>query len=275
MEEAPLPLVICYPGFSGDVNIRTMRANDEVLVSLEDVVRVLSAENSQITAQYERKGLTGIASAMLNVLEEDERAILPIFDRRSGSAREEVFVTQPGLYRIVTRDDSKACKKFQRWLFHEVIPAIARYGTYPPPSVEPQSDLKAVVQLLSQNADALLKEIVERERLEKEVLVRFEKTEQQLADVTRRLEDLSLEHEADGYVSIRERCRQHAADVDYHQVWGWCTKICLERNIRIPSRINSERGEFVFPPEVIDDALQFLGHQESGPQESAQESGSE
>ncbi|MCV2884486.1 hypothetical protein OE749_07255 [Aestuariibacter sp. AA17] len=44
---------------------------------------------------------------------------------------ESVYVNQPGLLRIFSLDESSDSKKLRRWLYHEVIPSLIKYGTYP------------------------------------------------------------------------------------------------------------------------------------------------
>lgn len=52
-----------------------------------------------------------------------------------GGSQDVVIVYEAGLYRLLTRSRKPVAKRFQRWLFHEVLPSIRKHGTYPPPNV--------------------------------------------------------------------------------------------------------------------------------------------
>ena len=40
------------------------------------------------------------------------------------------FVSEAGLYRLIMSSRKPEAKKFQRWVYHEVLPSIRRYGYY-------------------------------------------------------------------------------------------------------------------------------------------------
>jgi hypothetical protein len=86
-----------------------------------------------------------MASDMTRHLDEDEKGTRLV--RTPGGEQEIATVTEAGMYRaIVTRqtgrvtDESRrtAIRAFQRWVTHEVLPAIRRTGIY---AVEPQPQL--------------------------------------------------------------------------------------------------------------------------------------
>lgn len=58
----------------------------------------------------------------------------PIVDSlgRSQSAR---FITEPDLYRLITRSKLPEAEKFERWVFEEVLPSIRKHGMYATESV--------------------------------------------------------------------------------------------------------------------------------------------
>ena len=39
-------------------------------------------------------------------------------------------VSEPGLYRLIFMSRKPEAKKFKRWVFHEVLPSIRKYGYY-------------------------------------------------------------------------------------------------------------------------------------------------
>ena len=56
-------------------------------------------------------------------LDDDERAKLNL-----GRQGETNFVTEPGFYKLVMRSRKPEAKAFQRWVTHEVLPELRRYG---------------------------------------------------------------------------------------------------------------------------------------------------
>ncbi|MEO9273931.1 Bro-N domain-containing protein [Marinomonas sp. 5E14-1] len=50
--------------------------------------------------------------------------------------KDEYFVNQPGIYRLLANNHSPRSKKLIRWLHHEVVPSLTKFGVYPPPSKE-------------------------------------------------------------------------------------------------------------------------------------------
>ncbi|WP_013324524.1 BRO-N domain-containing protein [Gloeothece verrucosa] len=75
----------------------------------------------------------GIESARdaLQDFDPDEKGIAAI--PTSGGLRSMLTVTEAGLYRLIFRSNKPVAKKFQRWIFHEVIPSIRRTGSYSVP----------------------------------------------------------------------------------------------------------------------------------------------
>ncbi len=66
-------------------------------------------------------------------LDEDEKLTLRLPDAESGVAWRTVpgvMVSEPGLYKLILRSDKPKAKDFQRWVTHEVLPAIRKTGGY-------------------------------------------------------------------------------------------------------------------------------------------------
>lgn len=61
----------------------------------------------------------------VNALDEDERAKFNL--GRQGSAN---VISEAGFYKLVMRSRKPEAKQFQRWVTHEVLPAIRRTGGY-------------------------------------------------------------------------------------------------------------------------------------------------
>lgn len=60
-------------------------------------------------------------------LDDDEVSSLPNWEGK-GSAP--LVVSEPGFYKLVMRSRKPEAKAFQRWVTHEVLPAIHRDGAY-------------------------------------------------------------------------------------------------------------------------------------------------
>lgn len=73
-------------------------------------------------------------SKALEPLEVDEKGTKII--RTPGGEQEMLTVTEPGLYRLLFKSRKPIAKRFQRWIFHEVIPSIRQTGSYSLPQAE-------------------------------------------------------------------------------------------------------------------------------------------
>ena len=104
---------ICYEGESGASNIRTCIHEDITHISLKDILITINKENKEIDDSYVTKSLSGILKAQSEALDEDEYILIPVKDPRFPNQKE-IFVTQPGLYRVLSSDRSMAGKRFQK-----------------------------------------------------------------------------------------------------------------------------------------------------------------
>lgn len=159
---------ICYQGDTGKSDIRTCYVESILHISLKDVMVTLNRENRKIDEEHISKSMAGMLRAQLSSLEVDEYVLIPAINR-TFSDEKEIFVTQPGLYRVLAGDRSPAGKKFQKWLFHEVIPSITKFGIYPPPIHSRGSLLSQMAEMLAQNSRALADAIAKQEELESAV----------------------------------------------------------------------------------------------------------
>ncbi|MBC8944273.1 BRO-N domain-containing protein [Xenorhabdus indica] len=150
---------IFYPGSHGEVPIRTIEQDGRILFCFLDVIRVLVKDNVNLdkynkSSRTKRKGFSGLLSKLFSVLKEKDRVIITLDKRNEFEANFDFYVTEAGLYRIVTIDESEAALRFQDWVFEDVLPSIRKYGVYPPPK-EGASELSTLVSLLQQNVNLL------------------------------------------------------------------------------------------------------------------------
>ena len=235
-------LTLFYP--ESGRSIRSIYQNGEILFCLSDVVHALAEQNTALAADGRKHGLGGLTKALLDSLDTDEKYTIPELEISDPQASQ--FVSQPGLFRIILRDNSPACKKFQRWVFHEVLPSLQKFGVYPPPLDNESSDVKKAVILL-------LKEIEERERLERETQERFQVTERRLNELSARIASVNTDELKTGaYHTVAKYFSQksfHPSETQ--QVRGWCIKICAERGFRSHMVIENGLQDVAFPETVL------------------------
>jgi prophage antirepressor-like protein len=65
---------------------------------------------------------------ILGKFDDDEKGAVTI--RTLGGEQEMLTVTEPGLYRLIFKSRKAVAKRFQRWIFHEVLPSLRRTGSY-------------------------------------------------------------------------------------------------------------------------------------------------
>ncbi len=232
-------LLLAYPG--ADCQIKTVYFEAEIFFNITDVVTLLAKQNVQLARGKKADGLTELIAAQIDVLDKDE---VKDFDGDG-------YMTQPGLFRIILRDNSSACKKFQRWVLHDVLPSIQKYGTYPPPLIEQESEVMKM-------AKTLVVEIEQREKLEKETKEKFNKHEKILRHLSDRLDTISYDSDSTKYISLNEYCGSQGIDPTNKQIiQGWCIKICAEMSEPSKKSVSSGKEEILFPDYVVAKAIQY------------------
>ncbi|WP_418824510.1 BRO family protein [Paratractidigestivibacter faecalis] len=100
-------------------------------------------------------------------LDEDEKGVHST--HTPGGNQQVLLVTEPGFYKLVLQSRKPEAKAFQRWVTHEVLPALRREGAYEVPGEEPLDLVIArgmvaankKIQLLEDRNDALRKQAEE------------------------------------------------------------------------------------------------------------------
>lgn len=72
-------------------------------------------------------------------LDEDETTNIRTTDIGQNGGKAPVFISEPGLYKLIMRSRKPEAREFQRWVTHEVLPTIRKTGGYIPTS-ESDSD---------------------------------------------------------------------------------------------------------------------------------------
>lgn len=65
-----------------------------------------------------------------------------------GGEQEMLTVTEAGLYRLIFKSRKPVAKRFQRWVFHEVLPSLRRTGKYEMPKPDQQQNTKPTLDEL-------------------------------------------------------------------------------------------------------------------------------
>lgn len=108
-----------------------------------DVCNILELNTSQ--AVNRRKDRLGSG------LDEDEKGIDN--DDTLRSEQEMLTVKKPGLYRLLSKSRKATPKRFQRWVFHNVLSSICKTGSYyisptaSPPTIPSARDRLETIQL--------------------------------------------------------------------------------------------------------------------------------
>lgn len=95
--------------------VRTMRDDqDGVWFVAKDVCNVLDLGN---------------VGKAINPLDEDEKSSITISDGTPGNPNKAI-ISEAGFYKLVLRSRKPVAREFQRWVTHDVLPAIRRDGAY-------------------------------------------------------------------------------------------------------------------------------------------------
>ena len=80
------------------------------------------------------------------------------------------FITESNLYRLIVRSKLPAAKRFEHWVFDEVLPEIRRTGGYGSVNIE-EVITKAVTTAVSETVKALIPLITAPQTSEKRVAI--------------------------------------------------------------------------------------------------------
>ncbi|WP_417763860.1 Bro-N domain-containing protein [Shewanella sp.] len=218
---------ICYEGESGNSDIRTLIHNGLLHISLKDILVTLNKENREINENHALKSMAGLIKNQLNVLDEDEYISVPSSSPKF-DGETEIFVTQPGLYRVLSGDKSMAGKRFQKWLYHEVIPSITKHGVYPPPPESRGSLLTQMAQVVAQNSQMIADALARQD----EIIQDVQTMKSTLGAVVEEVNSLKPKELNDTFiVTVRQRCEELDMPLDGKQeefLVAWCDNLSPE-----------------------------------------------
>ncbi|MCF6456485.1 BRO-like protein [Pseudoalteromonas sp. MMG024] len=248
---------VCYEGDSGSNEIRTCYVDGILFISLNDIFVTLNKENKQLDHEQPAKFIPSMIKSQLKDLDDDEFTHIPTETPRF-EGELEIFVTQPGLNRVMGSDKSKAGKKFQRWLYHEVIPSLQKHGVYPPPVSAQGSALAQMAEIVAQNSRMLADTIFEHEKLKQEVTG----VKADVLDVGKRVEKLENSDLDSKYIlTVRDWFNNAnlplSANKEF-EIVTWCENLSLRQGrstIKCPS---NERMNVRFHQGIIKEAKDLV-----------------
>ncbi|WP_420590485.1 Bro-N domain-containing protein [Bacterioplanoides sp.] len=249
---------ICYDGESGRSEIRTATFDDTLYVSLNDILLTINKENQQLDDKNPRTALMNLVKGQMGIIDSDEMIMLPI--PGEGDSQQEVFVTEPGLYRVMASNKSKAGKKFQRWLFHDVIPSIVKHGSYPPPITSQEGKASTLVQMaemLAQNSRALADSIIEQEKIKSDV----SNLKNSLDDLGGRLSSLESNSVSIGMLTVEEFLERRSLVANLVDFVAWCENIAFRENSSVIKSDCGERLKARYQEAVLEKAYTFTASQ--------------
>lgn len=98
-----------------DATLRTLTdKNGEPWFSGQDVCNILDTGTNHLR-EY---------------LDEDEITNIRTTDIGQNGGKAPIFISEPGLYKLIMRSRKPEAKEFQRWVTHEVLPSIRKHGIY-------------------------------------------------------------------------------------------------------------------------------------------------
>lgn len=124
-----------------DKPVRTVLVGGEPWFVAKDVCDILEIANSRDA---------------VGRLDEDEKGV--VSTDTPGGRQEMAAVNEPGLYNLVMGSRKPEAKMFQRWVRHEVLPAIRKTGTYS--RLIPQT-LSEALRLAADQAEQIEKQTLE------------------------------------------------------------------------------------------------------------------
>ena len=133
-----------------------------------------------------------------NILDPDEFKYLKLYYR--GQVRRMIFISEPGMWRLITVSRKPIAKKIQRWMFHEVFPAIRKTGSYGH-KPQPQFDLTNL------DPDAMLETLISVQQLRKQEKARQLELETKLAAQTPVVHAYKRLAAAEGSMNITEAAK--------------------------------------------------------------------
>lgn len=96
--------------------VRVVLVNDEPMFVGKDIATILGYDNT--------------AKAILNHVDDEDKAKIPLWDVSSNQNRNQVVINESGMYSLVLRSKLDIAKQFKKWVTSEILPALRKTGAY-------------------------------------------------------------------------------------------------------------------------------------------------
>lgn len=175
--------------------IRSVEINGEIYFVAADVCRILEIQNASDT--------------VAKVLDEDEKGIENIYT--VGGLQKMLVVNEAGLYRLIFKSRKPDAKKFQRWIYHEVIPAIRKHGAYMTP---------ATIEEIANNPDLLI-QLGQNLKLEREKRIAAEKTIEEQKPKVLFADAVETSNTSILIGELAKLLKQNGVDIGQNRLFDW------------------------------------------------------
>ena len=119
--------------------IRTILIDGEIWFVAADVCRALDIQNvTQAVAILNEDEKSKISENRITIdpIQNIGSTGTPFVENDNPFLKEVNIVNEPGLYHLIFQSRKPNAVKFQRWVYHEVLPSIRKHGYYAVPSIE-------------------------------------------------------------------------------------------------------------------------------------------
>lgn len=93
--------------------VRIITQDEDLWFVAKDICEALNIQNSR--------------QALMS-LDDDEKGVCKIYTL--GEEQDSAIINEAGLYSLILRSNKPEAKEFKRWITHEVLPSIRKYGFY-------------------------------------------------------------------------------------------------------------------------------------------------
>lgn len=200
-------------------------------------IRVSTQDGEPWFAASDVCSALGIDKTAASRLDDDEKGLR--LTQTHGGEQRILFVSEPGFYKLVMRSRKPEAKTFQRWVTHEVLPAIRRDGGYmaAKPDETPEETMARALRI----ADETMRR--QRERIEGLAAENAELRPKALfADAVAASDGTCLVGE------LAKMLRQNGVDIGQNRLFawlrdnGWLGKTGCNRNV--PTQRAMDMGLF-------------------------------
>ena len=172
--------------------IRSVEIDGEVYFVAADVCRILELTNPTVAVER---------------LDTDEKAKFNL--GLSGGVTN--CVNEAGLYRLIFKSRKPDAKKFQRWIYHEVIPAIRKHGAYMTP---------ATIENIIANPDFGI-ELLKNLKSEREKRIAAEKTIEQQKPKVLFADAVETSNTSILIGELAKLLKQNGVDIGQNRLFDW------------------------------------------------------